>query len=200
MPNKWKVISFYTPKYKDIVRSLRKSLNKFNIPYDIEPMEDKGSWKKNTYQKCQFIRRKLDEHNDTLIWLDADAIIMKYPKYFDFIEEDVAVYIKRNTRLWGEIISGCVFLRNTPQVKQFVDWWVDLCAKDTIYHLREQQHMSNALKEFYLLKHWVSVFFLPNSYSVIKGITEWEEPVIFQSQASRGIKGRGCGGMVPEYE
>lgn len=191
---KYTVISFYTPRYTEIVKNLIKSLKKFKIPYDIEPMEDKGNWVANTYEKCKFIRRKLDEHKGTIIWLDADAVVKKYPKYFDIIEEDVAVYIKRHTRLWGEIISGLVYLKNTPHVKQLVDWWIKLCREDKDRTQREQYHMEEAIKEFFLLKHWVTVFFLPTSYSVIKGITEWDEPVIFQSQASRYIKGRGYNG------
>jgi len=79
----WKVISFYTKNYTDIVATLIKSLDAFKIPYDIELVKDVGSWKRNTFYKIPFIVKKLKQYNHPLVWLDADAEIIQFPKLFD---------------------------------------------------------------------------------------------------------------------
>lgn len=82
----WKVISFYTLNYSDEMGRLIKSLEKFNIPYDIEAVKSKGAWKENAFYKIPFIIKKLKEHKHPLVWIDADAEVMQYPALFDTIE------------------------------------------------------------------------------------------------------------------
>lgn len=184
----WKAISFYTPKYKYIVEGLTSSLKRFDIPYDIEAVEDKGGWMANTYYKPYYIRRKLDEHKEDLVWIDADAVVKKYPKYFDIIEEDIGVYIRRRSRFYGELVANLIFLKNNKAVKKLIDDWIMLEGEDTDKRALEQTYLERALLENDTAKHAVRTFYFPNSYSVIKDITDWEEPVIWNSQASREFR------------
>lgn len=79
----WKVISFHTPDYRDVVSRLVNSLNTFEIPHSIQEVKCKGFWKENTFYKIPFIIKKLKESKHPLVWLDADAEVMKYPRIFD---------------------------------------------------------------------------------------------------------------------
>lgn len=183
-----RIISFYTPDYKDIVKDLISSLTKFNIPYDIEelpkvkPVKVSDTWVVNCAEKAKFINRKIREIKDTVVWLDADSIVIKYPTYFDMIEEDVAVYFEYLIRLK----SGTMLFRYNDTVLEILKRWEENCkiAPTTF----DQIHLQHVIKGFYQELHKLSVFFLPDSYCWMKDITKVGEPVIFHKQASRRFR------------
>ena len=87
------VVSFYTPKYTECVKRLKRSLKKFGIPHDIEKIKSNGEWIVNANRKATFIKCKFSIYNEPVVWVDADAVIRKYPDYFDVIEEDIRYWV-----------------------------------------------------------------------------------------------------------
>ena len=83
-----------TPYAKVMGEFLQPTLDKYNLPYDIQGVKDLGSWSKNTSYKGKFILDMLEKHKKTLVILDADATIEQYPTLFSQIpqEYDMAVH------------------------------------------------------------------------------------------------------------
>ena len=83
-----------TPYEKVMGEFLQPTLDKYNLPYDIQGVKDLGSWSKNTSYKGKFILDMLEKHKKTLVILDADATIEQYPTLFSQIpqEYDMAVH------------------------------------------------------------------------------------------------------------
>lgn len=183
-----KIISFYTPDYKQDIDNLICSLKKFNIPYDIEelpkvkPLKVNDTWVVNCAEKAKFINHKIRQVKDTVIWLDADSIVIKYPKYFDVIEEDIAVYYEYQLRLK----SGTILFKYNDTVLEVLDRWQKQCelAPTTF----DQIHLQHIIKGFYQELHKLSVFFLPDSYCWMKDVTKVGEPTILHTQASRRFR------------
>lgn len=192
----WKVISFYTKNYTDIVATLIKSLEAFKIPYDIELLPNKGSWKKNTFQKIPFIIKKLKQCNGPLVWLDADAEIIQYPKLFDEVGDALmaGVYSPLKGDL-HEFISNAMYFVPSKEVFDYLAE-VNKFIKDFPHAydrkmVGEQFYMQSVL-EANNWKERLKFKELPYSYGMANG---WENSqfvklykapyVIKQYQASR---------------
>lgn len=92
-----KFISFYTicTPYQNIMfQKLLPSLERWNLDYDIEGINDLGDWFANTSFKAEFILNMLNKHKQDVCFLDADATIEKYPELLFTIPEkyDVACH------------------------------------------------------------------------------------------------------------
>lgn len=86
--------SFYTPSgvYPALASKLRKSLDSFGLSYDIIQVDtDFQDWESATCFKPQFILSMLKKHRDTVIWLDIDTEVWKYPSLL-FQSHDFAIY------------------------------------------------------------------------------------------------------------
>lgn len=170
------IVSFYTPEYSEIVKNLIGSLKKLGLPYDIEERGSLGGWLKNVNQKPSFIFEKFNQHKG-VIWLDADAVVKRYPTYFNLIEEDIAVHYRR-----GELNTGIILFKDTYKVRELLEKWVMRTKAEPL--ITEQKHLETLVNKYYH-ENQVSAFFLPDTYCYIDGITRLGEPVIFQTQASR---------------
>lgn len=121
----WKVVSFYTENYKDEVAILIKSLDDFKIPYDIELIKSKGSWKENACYKIPFILKKLKQYNHPIVWLDADAQVVQYPVEFDNMGDSLFGGIRTpfkkqvpgfHIRILNEYVSNTIYLVPSKEV------------------------------------------------------------------------------------
>ncbi len=153
-------------------------MKKFNLKYDIEKRKDLGSWYQNVNQKSEFIFEKLKLY-DRVIWLDADAIIKRYPIYFDLIEEDVAVHYRNGKHL----VASTIIFRN--KARNLVEKWIEKIKENPI---KTDQKALEGLVNDYQIDNKLSVFYLPATYCYMSGITRLGEPVIYQTQASRKMR------------
>jgi hypothetical protein len=84
--NKLKFVSYYTDNgiYPELIKDLKRSLEKHSLTYHIEKVKDSGSWVKNCAYKAEFMKKMLSDSNkdDCIIWIDSDAQIVKYPDLF----------------------------------------------------------------------------------------------------------------------
>ena len=83
------VVSFYTPDYAEAAQRLMGTLDSLDIPHDIvevpKPSGDsKTAWYSAETDKATFLIKMLEKHPDydTLVWLDADGEMIRFPFLF----------------------------------------------------------------------------------------------------------------------
>ncbi|MCK9597294.1 putative nucleotide-diphospho-sugar transferase [Candidatus Pacearchaeota archaeon] len=200
MKNKPFLVScFYTAQtpYKDILYSqLIPSLDKFNIKYNIEEVENKGSWLKNVAQKPLTILHTLEKYSEyNVVSIDVDAEVCSYPKLFDEIKEefDLACHYLSWKEWYGhkednkELLTGSMWFNNTQKVREFVKEWYDRAIKDYKW---EQKVLSDLILE----RKDINIYYLPVTYCWISTLPDGsppkiqDKPVIQHFSASRQLK------------
>lgn len=189
---KYKVISFATPDYSDEALGLLNSLATFNIPGNITTVKKRKSWTETTFYKLPFIAKQLRKHKCPLVWLDADARVLHYPKLFDELGEYefAAGYIPKT----GELLTNCMYLAYTPTVLGYLNAvYQMILSKPTLWD-SEQKYMQWVLEDEGWSKK-LKCYKLPFSYCKLEhwGFRPWHkrawngEAVILQRQASRWL-------------
>lgn len=190
------VIAYYTDdRYKREADRLRQSLLEHGLKHRIDAFEDRGSWAANTSAKPTFIRRMMYAHNGPVLYLDADAVVQRPPKVVQDLRPemwDIAVhYRERDHRPYGsrlELLSGTIWLGNTPACKRLVELWEAVCQTDP--GTWDQRHLERIIRETPDLR----VFRLPPEYCFIFDSMCKQHPdavpVIEHFQASRRYKER----------
>ena len=124
--------------------------------------------------------------------MDCDAEIREYPTLFDDIptDFDLAAHILDRSAWYGssdmgtELLSGTLFVRNTPNVRNLLDVWIKRCETSTTW---EQRILQSLISEFK-----IKIYELPIEYCYIKSLPDGsppkvkcEKPVIVHNQVSR---------------
>jgi hypothetical protein len=165
---------------------------------DIRGVGNLGSWSANTSFKATFILQMLEKHQEDIIFVDADAEILEYPKLFEEIPEEYnfgAHILDRNSwyqRDYGkdryELLSGTLFIRNNERSKEIIKLWVEECGK---YPNKWEQKIFKEVLE----KNKEKIYQLPLEYCYIKTLPDGSEPnikcdrpVIVHNQVSRKLK------------
>jgi len=186
----WIVCGYYTGKaYQDYAKRLKKSLKALDIPFDIVKIEGRGNWYKNTQYKPTFLKQMLKKHYpESIVYLDCDAIVCRFPDYFDILDKtgriDIAVHIldhskRRRGNHVPEMLSGTIFLKNTEITNQIVDEWISRCSVGG--NLWDQHALARVLKN---PKYRYAE--LPEEYCMIYDyMSDVKNPVIKHFQASR---------------
>jgi len=151
------ITSYYTldTPYQQVAHDyLMSSVKRLGVPSDIRGVKNLGSWQKNTSFKATFCKLMLEKYPDkNIIFLDADAELLQYPKLFEEIPDDcaVAAHILDRDKWYGtqfpegqkeEFLSGTLFLRNKLLTRLMVNKWIENC-NDTVW---EQTVLWNVLK------------------------------------------------------
>ena len=184
---------------KELATHLMPSLKKFNVLYDIDIIKE-SNWHDATHYKATFIKQKLEQHKQPLVFLDVDAELYKYPKLFDNIpsEYDMSVHYLDLDMQWRmkpgskkTALSGTLYFNYNDKVLKFVDEWIE---ENKISGIIEQKNMERVLDRIDYMK----IYPLPYSYITI--ITHKNEipihmikksdVVIIHYQASRRLKRR----------
>lgn len=179
------VVSYYTLDTgyeREIQKRLLPSLAKLDIPHDIVGLKSLGRWNLNIYQKAHVIRDMLRKHSDVnVVWLDADAEVLRYPTLFDEIAGDFACHFRRGKGL----SSGTMFFRNNGRIAELVNAWIAAIELHPQHGTITEQKVLQGL----LPAHPnVEVERLPLAYSMIFDREQVPEPVIVHHQASRRLK------------
>tara|TARA_Y100000296_G_C5167966_1_gene255733 strand:+ start:1622 stop:2299 length:678 start_codon:yes stop_codon:yes gene_type:complete len=193
------VVSSFTKNtrfdYSIYADRLKESMKRFNLDTShVQEIQGGDTWKFNVSQKPRFIRKKLYEINEPIVWVDADAQFMSYPSLFDTFEKisfAARFYPKQLTRTI--VGSGVVYFAPTQQAFQLLDDWV--LWNDTRYtnfiknsgrYRGDQTYLDKVLKKCMSIKRncpccnkvfkyyfggWISrglnYIELPESYSLI---------------------------------
>jgi len=187
----WLVVGYYTKnnRYADHAEKLIRSLQNFGIPHEVVPIEDLGSWDANTHYKSIFLKEMIEKHRKkSLVYVDVDAVFLRYPALFDKLDADksvkIAVHILdhqkyRRKGVASELLSGTIFLRACDEVSIIIDEWVEVCKNNP--RLWDQVALDRVLRGRNRTFH-----VLPPEYCMIFDyMTSVKNPVIKHFQASR---------------
>lgn len=187
---KWIIIAYYCghPIYADSSKRLIKSMNNFNIKYDVVELHNYGNWYSNMQMKPVFIKQMLEKHDCSLVYVDIDAEFLKYPSLFDTLVNkpiNIAVHVldhskrRRNTHP-PEMLSGTIFMNRNNKTISIVDEWITECHKDP--KLWDQRALDTVLKNY-------GYYSLPEEYcTIFDYMADVKDPVIKHYQASRIAK------------
>ncbi len=196
-------ISYYTtatPYQKVMEKYLLPSLKRFDLSHDIEAVEDFGNWQRNTSYKAQFVLNMLLKHRKTVVFIDADATIEKYPSLFAQIppEFDIACHYQDWWLQWRgqkgrsklDLLSGTIMFRYNERVLNLVRKWVERTRPSTKWEQVILQKLTEENKD-------TKIYKLPVEYCTVimhdKSIPKYikkEDVVILHHQASRKLKNR----------
>jgi len=195
-----KFVSYYTSgPYKEVIETyLKPSLDKWDLDYHIEEIPDFGSWAENTSYKSVFISKMLEKFQEDLVFLDADADIVQYPKLLFNVPKqyDMAVHFldwnlhwRNKTSSKRELLSGTMFIRYNPKMVNLINIYISEC-KSNIGKWEQR-----ILQEILEIKKDINIYKLPVEYcAVIKHDNKLpsyiKDPVIVHNQVSRKHKNR----------
>lgn len=118
-------ITGYTPHeaYVEGAKKLEASVLSHDLKFRMFPMPDTGSWEKNCQQKAGVILKAMEMFNTPIVWIDADAIMVRPPLEFNNLNCDVAYY----TMIYPckHLASGTLYFNNTPAAKAVLRKWID---------------------------------------------------------------------------
>jgi len=199
MRNNWKLCTFYTKNtpYEEVYKKyFLASCKKLNLDTTAYPIQSKHTWLKNTSLKPTVILNALNSENFDVIFLDADAEILKYPELFDEIPQNIDIaYHELSWKEWygydketKEILSGTLFIRNNQKMRNFCEEWKNEAEKSNEW---EQKILQQLLRRNSLE---INSYLLPIEYCYIvsrpgglKPLINCE-PVILHHQVSRILR------------
>jgi hypothetical protein len=191
-------ISYYTEGYyKEVINKyLLPSLQKFNLPNQVYNRPNLHDWVKNGKQKFEILYNQLMNDNKNIVFLDADAEIIRLPELFYQISEDydIGVHYLDWWLFWHnkpnqnkrELLGGTIYINNNEKTKELFK------------NLHEQTKISNEWGQQILQKliehnHFIKVYNLPIEYCYIKkeGDKFYSSyATILHHQASRQIRNK----------
>lgn len=175
------VCAFYTDSYQRQMEALRLSLKQHRLNYYLRRYESRGFWEANTGIKPEFLLDCLDKFPGMdIVYLDADAVVKRYPALFHEIDADVGVcFTPEGEGFSHRVLTGTLFFKNNPVAKHFVEVWLKEQRKKSL--ACDQDSFERALDKSENIRYHD----LPVSYVKIfdKGNAD---AVIEHYQASRG--------------
>lgn len=170
--------------YEKEVARLIKSLDAFGLEHDIRGIDDFGSWAKNSSYTATHILNMMDEYRDrSIVQLNADVKIWKYPDLFDDMNADIGVYYRENVQL----CNGTLYL--APSARPIIKRYWTMVKEQHAACSDEQYNLQVAIEELGP-SLGMTVQRLPASYCWIYQINSAGcDPVIEQLQCSRESSG-----------
>lgn len=160
-----RVVSFYTDDevYRPAADRLRKSLEKFGIPYCLVkiPRLENYDWCMVAKLKPSFILEQLEEWKNPIFWLDADNEVIQEPKLFKHIGEfDIAV--SRFDRFDWMLNSSTIGFNYTPVAREILREWTISVPRCRNGKYGDQPTLHRVLQRFALAGGRVGM--LPTTY------------------------------------
>jgi len=167
--------------YEQEVQILKKSLDKFGIKHELVGIESRGSWEKNTQVKPFVIKAIMEKYDMDVVWIDADAELLKMPTFFDKVKADISFY---RIKEWDEDLTGTMYFKNTKPVREFLIKWGQVNDSNDLPDAKNFQGLIREVDMGLIIK------FLPADYIKIfdNDLIVSEDPVIVHNQASRRYK------------
>lgn len=118
---------FTTDNYVLEADRLKASLSRLELPAHVIPVAPLGGWGAAVMWKPSFILSQLENNpGRDVFYVDADAEFLDVPDWslFDGVDASWHVF-KRHPTHEAEFLTGTLFFRNTPDVREFVKCWRD---------------------------------------------------------------------------
>ena len=177
------IISFFTKDtiYEKEVEELIESCNLLHLDFIIEEKKDLGSWQKNCCQKPLFIHECLQKYKRPLLWVDADAIILKKPDLL-LNQGDVSFYFNH----WEEkrARAGTILALPSKEALHFFHLWHLKCHEKQDFPHGDQHFLPET---FATAPTSLQIGELPLSYVHVfdRDPVPFNETHILHTQASR---------------
>jgi hypothetical protein len=188
------VISFYTVNtpYEQEALNLKASCEEWGLKYCIEGMPSRGTWEKNCGIKPHFILEKMEQLQQPVLWVDADAVFLKKPSFDLFQGYDFSVRIMEFIpwRNPSKVMSGTIYVDYTPPGLDLLRRWAKNCDR----RLKKDGRIWDqyVLRELILREKKAKILPLPVAYCKIYDLDilfiQQEHVVIEHYQASRRVK------------
>lgn len=169
--------------YKQLSANLVKSLQHWDLEYDVQPIRDRGTWDANTKFKPEFILKMLDKYKGrNVVWIDSDAIVAGLPELLLKCKADFACHILQKHE---ELISNIMFFKNNKRSRELLELAIQLISTGEVRPYGEQKFIEEAFK-LVSKKKTFKFEALPEEYCWMVGNSSADiKPVIEQHQASR---------------
>ena len=155
--------------YEEIIKThLLPSLKKWQLSYDIDYIENRGSWIANVQYKPEFIKKMLLKHKCPIISLDADAVIEKNPVLFEEMSNiDFGAhwlswkewYRKKEEKL--ELLGGTLYFNYNEKILNLVEKWIKLQQENKGWAQKNLQKLVEEDSKLY-------IYMLPVAYCFIE--------------------------------
>lgn len=208
----WIIVAYFTKEtgYEKEAEKLVNSIKKINnesgfADYEVVGITNLGDWNKNTHHKPVFIKKMLDKYEKcNIVYVDADAQILNYPKFFDNLDCDFACHFRKKKSQKHldqpvgyivpeyELLSGTLYFANNDKSRLLISNWEKRCNQDRLTF--DQRLLHQSLKNV-ADKILIRIKDLPPEYCKIKGQMSIEdsEAVILHNQASKKLKDKKTG-------
>tara|TARA_R110000851_G_scaffold29440_1_gene81028 strand:+ start:573 stop:1205 length:633 start_codon:yes stop_codon:yes gene_type:complete len=125
-----KVISFYSDVNEDkyytkCADRLREMSSRFSIDLHLEEKQSLGSYRNNCLSKPKFIKDKLEELKQPLVWTDVDTVFRQYPQAFDMVPEHVDVAFSSSSPDLRGMKASPLYFNYTDGALFFLDEWIN---------------------------------------------------------------------------
>lgn len=178
------IISMFTkdtPYEKDI-DILSRSIDRYNIKYDIIGKDNTGNWIKNTYLKALTIKDAMNKYKIPVVWIDIDAKLVRYPDFFFNMNGEISYFKFDN---YEDILTGTLYFAYTDNCKRIIDDWININSTSDVPDASNFLYVINKFKrnKDITLKYIP----LPVEYVNIIGndLTKSNNPVIIHNNASK---------------
>lgn len=122
-----KMVGFYTNSYyhrKSI--ELIHSLDRFGVTYEVKRIQGPATWQEAVSYKPRFILDCLVSSTCEYIgYTDCDSRLLRPIPHGSITGDMAYAPFKRNPHAAEEALTGTLFFKNTPEVKAFVQEWID---------------------------------------------------------------------------
>lgn len=170
--------------YEAYAIDLVESMKKFDIDMDVQAIKSRGNWDANIKFKPEYVLKMMDKYpGRPIVWVDADAVFVKFPEYMYSIKEHVGIhYYKKGI----EPVTNLIYFSGGEPSKKLLKKWKKVCEDPKNKDVRNDQLLFQDLLETTKLK----INKLPPEYCyILLGKNpEGCDPVVEQRQASRKLK------------
>lgn len=186
------IVSYYTPNsaYEVHARTLLEDTKRLGLEARIEPRPARTSWLENCAQKAEFIFQMHEQEQRPLLWIDADARLLRPLDMLRGEGIDFAAVILNG---W-EFMGGQIYFGTSPVAAQLLQRWRDYCL--AFPHIWDQVSLGYAWWDVSLETNF-STLILPKRVmkKAPRTVGQWlkqalppSRPCIFHQQESRRSK------------
>ena len=183
-----RIVAFYTPNYAPIAKTLTDSIEKFGYDYTTYEVEDRGCWEKNCAQKPEVILKAMQEYKDDILYLDADATILRELPLHELFGDTIMFYLLQwvqEGKKINELISATIYIPYNEKNLDLVKQWGKHQKKDPmIWDQKTLGEVLNKLKDYKFNTLSAEWNYIEKYHSPFLTL----DPIITQSQASRTMK------------
>ena len=122
------VVGYYTVNtpYEQEAQRLIYSCKNLGLNYDIQGVQNFGSWQSNTRYKANFMLNMLHAHpGKRLLYVDCDAVIHETPNLFINYSADISVRYQDFSYRKNECLSGTIYMENNLKTKRLCEFWAN---------------------------------------------------------------------------